>query len=78
MALNGSSSPTAKGLEDHFEDDLQVREHLVVPESEHLEASAFEPCSAAIVVALLLGMLTPINFNDELSLEADKVYDVSP
>ncbi len=66
---------TLKRSMNGFENSLKFTQYLTVPESQHAKAI---PCKRGI--ALLVGygirMLSTIDFDHELPLDADKIQDI--
>src|SRR5438105_15698154 len=59
---------------DHFDDLVGIVQHVMIPESQHVESIAlqkFITCS----VGRRLHMLTAVDFYDKSSFEADEVQD---
>ena len=56
---------------------LSFLKNLVVPETEHLKSFSFDSNVAALVVTSAFLMLSPIEFNGKLRLQACEVGDES-
>ena len=59
-------------------DCLGLGQHLVIPEPKHAVPLALQPPRPLLIILLLLEVLAAIDLNDEASLMADEVNDVSP
>jgi hypothetical protein len=60
---------------DRFLDAVPFLEDIGVPEPQDAEASVLEPNGALGIVFPTLGVLTPIEFQDELAIEAHEIRD---
>jgi hypothetical protein len=54
-----------------------IFEHLIVPEPDDAPPLGFEPCGTAQILPFSPAMLATIDLDDERSLDANKVGDVS-
>ena len=67
--------PLFQPMPDRFDDLVGALEHVVVPESQDLEALRPQPCIPRFIVAGAL-VLAAVDLDDELSIQADEVDDV--
>lgn len=67
-----------QGLVDSFEHSGLIRQHLMVPETQHPKACCLQKRLAACIRLNLQGMLPTIEFNDQPPIETDKIDDVRP
>ena len=64
-------------LKDIAKDSIRIAHHVVVPVSQHSIAFACKSCGSISVIALLLQMLTPVEFDDQALLRANEVNDIA-
>ena len=60
---------------DGFEDSINIRQNLVVPESEHSISLRLKKLSATDIGLYLDGMLSSIEFYNEPAFRTAKVHD---
>ncbi len=58
-----------------FDNTVDVVHDLVVPKANYLITQRFEVFCSFIIIIFLLQMLTSIQFDDEFTLDADKIRD---
>jgi hypothetical protein len=58
---------------DSFQDGIGCRQHLVVPEADNPEAWIFKSLRTKPVCILLEGVLSAVNFNNEVRFQADEI-----
>ena len=63
--------------EDGVEDALDIVHHLVVPEAEDGVAARFQHNGAGGVVGLTIGVLAPVEFDDQAGRVANEVGDLA-
>ena len=61
--------------EDHLEHAIRVREHIGIPETDDAVAAQFEKARTAFICRIVR-MLTTIEFDDQLSFDADEIGDI--
>lgn len=64
--------------DNHFQYNLHILKHFIVPEPENPVAFRFEPCRAFIVICDLFPVLPAVDFYDQLSLLTNKIHYVFP
>lgn len=62
---------TLQGVLYRQNNTLDIVQHVVVPKADHPIAAGFEVCGSLMVVAFLLQMLAPAQFEDEFLLDAE-------
>ncbi len=62
--------------QDQFEHAVHFGKHLVVPESQHLEAGVLEESRTDLVHCDRLRVLAAIEFDDKFSIQAHEIDDV--
>jgi hypothetical protein len=66
----------AKQLTYYLQHTFHVGQHVGVPEAHDAESSGFQEERSGVVVSLLLGMLSAIEFHDQFLRDAHEVDDV--
>lgn len=63
------------GQRDHncAQDVIRAEQYVIVPESQYVPSSCFKPCSTSQIVSSVLDMLSTIELDDQLALNACKV-----
>ena len=72
----GEGGGDGQSVVDSLQDFLGLSEHLVIPEPDDPIASLLEPLATLPVLCGLLQVLRAVQLHDQLSLQADEVYDV--
>src|SRR5688572_13524677 len=67
----------AAGLKDRETNAIPIGQDVMVPETKHAEAGAFDVARASLVVFDLLGVLSPVDFDDQAGLNGQKVQKVT-
>ncbi len=49
----------------------------MVPESQNTEAPSFQPCGPLCIRGNFFGVVPPIEFDDQLLLKADEIYNIA-
>jgi hypothetical protein len=65
--------PFVQRPDDHLQHIIGAQQHVVIPEPQHLETAPFQGACSTDVKRLLLAMLGPIEFHDEMVLNATEV-----
>ena len=60
----------------HCKNVIRSQQGIIVPESQHTKAAAFQILRSYSIVSRVLGMLASIQFHDDLGIHADEVDDV--
>jgi len=68
----------AQHLFDFLKDASGIREHLVVPESNHPESTGFQPTRPLRIRLSLVSVLPTIKFNYQLGRVTNEIHDVQP
>jgi hypothetical protein len=63
-------------FEDRLNDGVQPCKHISIPESYDPEACGSEKVVPATVIDGLIGVLTPVQFDDDSSIDRSEVADV--
>ena len=61
-----------------FDDAVKFMRDLIIPISKDAISALFETCVSFFVVSLRFGVLSPVDFDDELFFQADEIDDVLP
>ena len=64
-------------LSNHSQHAFQIRQHIIVPESERAEAIVREP-AVALSIPHRFRVLTPVHLNNEPQIETEKICNVRP
>ena len=56
-----------------FDDAVQFMRDLIVPISKDAISALFEVCVSFFIVSLRFGVLSPVDFDDELFFQADEI-----
>jgi len=61
---------------DRFQDLVCLQQNVVVPETQHSEASRFQPSRALVIPLLRLSVLATVYLDHEVSLKAGEIGDI--
>ena len=64
-----------QGTRDRLQNSINIADHIVVPKAQHTVVILPYP-TVANDIAYILGMLTPVDFDDQATLSADRIHDV--
>jgi hypothetical protein len=59
----------------HFQYPFDIRQYLIIPESQHRESLRIEPLCSFFVFFLFQSMLAAVRFHDDAFFKADEIGD---
>jgi hypothetical protein len=69
---------TPAGVEDAKTDAVAIGEDIVVPEPQNAKSGAFQVSRAALVIGDLIGMLAPVDLDDETCIDTKEIQEIRP
>lgn len=62
-------------IPDSLHNRIRLIQYVAIPKTQHLKASRLHAGGPCIVMTLVISVLRTIDFNDQLSIQANKVED---